>query len=72
MTTLPDVPGLPKKGLPSMGVARQLRGVLAERFPPYCVVAGAGYGIDTAYGYCLSPFGLPYMGCYLGSHCLAA
>jgi SRSO17 transposase len=39
----------------------QLQALLAEGAPPYCVLADAGYGVDTAFRQRLSDLGLPYV-----------
>ena len=38
----------------------QLRALLAEGAPHHCVLADAGYGVDTAFRQALSEMGLPY------------
>lgn len=38
----------------------QLQALLAEGAPKYCVLADAGYGVDTAFRQRLSDLGLPY------------
>lgn len=38
----------------------QLRALLAEGAPHHCVLADAGYGVDTAFRQALSDMGLPY------------
>jgi SRSO17 transposase len=38
----------------------QLRSLLAEGAPHHCVLADAGYGVDTAFRQALSDMGLPY------------
>ncbi|TAL28252.1 MAG: IS701 family transposase [Phenylobacterium sp.] len=38
----------------------QLRALLDEGAPRYCVLADAGYGVDTAFRQALSDMGLPY------------
>lgn len=38
----------------------QLRTLLAEAAPRHCVLADAGYGVDTAFRQALSDLGLPY------------
>jgi SRSO17 transposase len=40
---------------------QQLRKLLAEGAPHYCVLADAGYGVDTAFRQALSDIGLPYV-----------
>jgi SRSO17 transposase len=40
---------------------QQLRKLLAEGAPHYCVLADAGYGVDTAFRQALSDMGLPYV-----------
>ncbi len=39
----------------------QLQALLAEGAPKYCVLADAGYGVDTAFRHRLSELGLPYV-----------
>ncbi|HWR87592.1 MAG TPA: IS701 family transposase [Acidiferrobacterales bacterium] len=39
----------------------QLQALLAQGAPKYCVLADAGYGVDTAFRNCLSQLGLPYV-----------
>ena len=39
----------------------QLQALLAEGAPKYCVLADAGYGVDTAFRRRLSELGLPYV-----------
>jgi SRSO17 transposase len=39
----------------------QLQALLAEGAPKYCVLADAGYGVDTAFRNRLSELGLPYV-----------
>jgi SRSO17 transposase len=38
----------------------QLRALLADGTPHHCVLADAGYGVDTAFRHALSEMGLPY------------
>jgi|SRR5450755_694696 len=40
---------------------QQLRKLLAEGAPHHCVLADAGYGVDTAFRQALSDMGLPYV-----------
>ncbi len=40
---------------------QHLKRLLSEGLPPYCVLADAGYGVDTAFRHGLSELGLPYM-----------
>lgn len=40
---------------------QHLKRLLAEGLPPYCVLADAGYGVDTAFRQGLSELGLPYV-----------
>ena len=40
---------------------QHLKRLLAEGLPPYCVLADAGYGVDTAFRHGLTELGLPYM-----------
>lgn len=40
---------------------QHLRQLLAEGLPPYCVLADAGYGVDTAFRHELTKLGLPYL-----------
>jgi len=40
---------------------QHLERLLAEGLPPYCVLADAGYGVDTAFRHGLTQLGLPYM-----------
>jgi len=40
---------------------QQLRKLLAEGAPHHCVLADAGYGVDTAFRQALSNMGLPYV-----------
>jgi len=40
---------------------QQLEALLAEGAPRYCVLADAGYGVDTAFRLRLSELGMPYM-----------
>jgi len=40
---------------------QHLKRLLDEGLPPYCVLADAGYGVDTAFRHGLSQLGLPYM-----------
>lgn len=40
---------------------QHLKRLLAEGLPPYCVLADAGYGVDTAFRHGLTELGLSYM-----------
>lgn len=40
---------------------QHLKRLLAEGLPPYCVLADAGYGVDTAFRHGLTQLGLPYL-----------
>lgn len=40
---------------------QQLRGLLAQGAPRHCVLADAGYGVDTAFRRALDEMGLPYV-----------
>lgn len=40
---------------------QHLKRLLAEGLPPYCVLADAGYGVDTVFRHGLTELGLPYM-----------
>ncbi len=40
---------------------QHLASLLAEGLPPYCVLADAGYGVDTAFRNGLTDLGLPYV-----------
>lgn len=40
---------------------QHLKRLLAEGLPPYCVLADAGYGVDTAFRHGLTELGLPYL-----------
>lgn len=57
-TGVPD--GIAFATKPQMAL-QHLKRLLSVGLPPYCVLADAGYGVDTALRHGLSQLGLPYM-----------